>query len=186
MSKFVFSKTSLENKETCTKKIQIALEKALNHGVLDFKVLYGHRPPDVQFDLFKKGRSKIGKISEIGLFDDDILRSKNVIILKNSGVKGVDGIWKVFDYKSIVTNKDGYVNLSKHNFFPSKAVDVVPVINGRISFVKEHVLTLSGFLMSFFQNEMKDKWRWGGNWDRDQEVVTDQIFNDLLHFEEYF
>jgi hypothetical protein len=25
--------------------------------------------------------------------------------------------------------------------------------------------------------------RWGGNWDRDNEVVTDQKFDDLVHFE---
>jgi peptidoglycan L-alanyl-D-glutamate endopeptidase CwlK len=27
------------------------------------------------------------------------------------------------------------------------------------------------------------KLRWGGNWDRDGEPVTDQDFQDLVHFE---
>ena len=25
--------------------------------------------------------------------------------------------------------------------------------------------------------------RWGGNWDRDGEIITDQTFQDLVHFE---
>ena len=62
----------------------------------DCTILCGHRDVNEQFELFKKGR------------------------------KEVNGVWVVKDRSQVVTWKDGIKNLSKHNYYPSEAVDAAP------------------------------------------------------------
>lgn len=71
---------------------------------------------------------------------------------------------------------------SKHNSVPSKAVDVVPYVNGEVSYQRDHCVYLAGLIMAI-ATELGVKIRWGGNWDQDGEVITDQSFQDLVHFE---
>ena len=71
---------------------------------------------------------------------------------------------------------------SKHNSDPSDAIDIAPFINGKISWNTQHCLVLAGLMLAA-ASELGVKVRWGGNWDRDGEPVTDQTFNDLVHFE---
>ena len=63
----------------------------------DFAVTHGHRTPEEQFELFKKGRSL-----------------------------NMDGKWIITDRKKVVTYVDGYEKKSKHNAEPSKAIDMYP------------------------------------------------------------
>lgn len=63
---------------------------------IDCTVIYGYRTPEEQFELFKKGRERI------------------------------DGWWTITDKSKVVTNLDGTTKKSRHNYYPSKAVDVVP------------------------------------------------------------
>jgi len=63
---------------------------------IDCTVIHGHRTYEEQFELFKKGRER------------------------------VDGWWTVIDKSKVVTNLDGNTKKSMHNYYPSKAVDVVP------------------------------------------------------------
>ena len=72
---------------------------------------------------------------------------------------------------------------SKHNHLPSKAMDCVPYVNGKSSWVKVHCCVLSGLIQAAAVEE-RIKLRWGGNWDMDSEPITDQDFQDLVHFEE--
>lgn len=71
---------------------------------------------------------------------------------------------------------------SKHNCKPSRAVDIAPYVNGRLSFNKLHMSYLAGVVQATAE-EMDISLRWGGNWDRDGEPITDQRFDDLCHFE---
>ena len=71
----------------------------------------------------------------------------------------------------------------KHNCTPSKAADCVPWINGRVSWNELHCCVLSGIIQSAARI-LKLEIRWGGNWDRDGEPITDQDFQDLVHYEE--
>jgi len=75
---------------------------------------------------------------------------------------------------------------SKHNVVPpcqlSSAVDVVPCINGAVSWDKSHCLVWSGLMLAAAVEEGVNI-RWGGNWNMDGEPITDQNFNDLVHFE---
>ena len=87
-----FSKRSKGNLATADTKLQQLFNAVIEE--FDCTVIYGHRTPEEQFDLFKKGRER------------------------------KDGWW--VKVGPTVTNLDGLNKKSKHNYFPSKAVDVVP------------------------------------------------------------
>lgn len=70
----------------------------------------------------------------------------------------------------------------KHCADPSLAVDVAPYINGHASYDQRHCLYFAGYVIAT-ANSMGLSIRWGGDWDRDGEPVTDQDFQDLVHFE---
>lgn len=91
---YKFSKRSKDNLASADEKLQLLFNEVIKE--FDCTVIYGHRTPEEQFELFKKGRERI------------------------------DGWWKVVDKSKVVTNIDGKTKKSKHNYKPSKAVDVVP------------------------------------------------------------
>lgn len=70
----------------------------------------------------------------------------------------------------------------KHCADPSLAVDVAPYINGKASYDTRHCLYFAGYVLATAKSLGIDV-RWGGDWDRDNEPVTDQDFQDLVHFE---
>ncbi len=70
----------------------------------------------------------------------------------------------------------------KHNRYPSLAVDVAPYLNGKISWDMRHCLYFAGVAMGI-ASQAEIKIRWGGDWDMDNEPITDQDFQDLVHFE---
>ena len=75
---------------------------------------------------------------------------------------------------------------SKHNVLKpgdySEAVDLVPYINNKISWDKNHCIALSGIILAVGKIQGYTI-RWGGNWDLDGEPITDQDFQDLVHYE---
>lgn len=115
----------------------------------DCKGIYGYRNQELQFELFKRGR-----------------------IEKN-------GVWVVENKLLVITNCDGYIKKSNHNFLPSKAIDIAPYpINWRDI---NRMYYFAGFVKGIAQ-KMGIKIRWGGDWDGDTDL-NDQTFNDLVHFE---
>ena len=70
----------------------------------------------------------------------------------------------------------------KHNRNPSDGIDVCPYINGSLSWDARHCLFFAGIVIGISEM-MGIKLRWGGDWDMDGEPVTDQEFQDLVHFE---
>lgn len=74
----------------------------------------------------------------------------------------------------------------KHNTLTpvelSRAVDIVPYVNGKPSWDKNHCLVWAGVMLAAAA-EAGVEIRWGGNWDCDGEPITDQGFQDLAHFE---
>ena len=74
---------------------------------------------------------------------------------------------------------------SKHNSYPSMAVDVAPYPVDwddihRFYYFAGQVMAVAGAL--YQQGEIEHEIRWGGDWDKDTEV-KDNKFNDLVHFE---
>lgn len=64
----------------------------------------------------------------------------------------------------------------------SNAVDIAPYVDGHISWNEYHCCYVAGIVMAIAK--LKGiKIRWGGNWDMDSEPVTDQDFQDLVHYE---
>ena len=70
----------------------------------------------------------------------------------------------------------------KHNTYPSQAVDIVPFVNGKLSYKTSHCCYMAGLILGIAAS-LGIKLRWGGNWDMDGEIMTDQTFQDLVHFE---
>ena len=74
---------------------------------------------------------------------------------------------------------------SKHNVANltdlASGIDVAPNVNG-ISWNKLHCCVMAGVILSS-AHFLGVKIRWGGNWDMDREPITDQDFQDLVHFE---
>ena len=67
----------------------------------------------------------------------------------------------------------------KHNSDPSNAVDVAPYPIAWDD--KERFIYFGGFVKGVAL-EMGISLRWGGDWDNDTQL-SDQKFNDLVHFE---
>lgn len=87
---------------------------------------------------------------------------------------------------------DGVTSKSKHQVTRSQpkamATDVFPYVNGKadysmetLSYLAGHIVAVSEMLYSF--GRISHVVRWGGNWDGDGEILTDQEFDDRPHFE---
>lgn len=80
---------------------------------------------------------------------------------------------------------DGLTQKSKHNYKPSKAVDLMPwpqVVNGIDIWQDKFRWNLFGGLVLGTARSMGIGIRWGGDWDGDFSNA-DQSFHDLPHFE---
>jgi peptidoglycan L-alanyl-D-glutamate endopeptidase CwlK len=85
-------------------------------------------------------------------------------------------------FKEKKTGKDGVNHLSKHNYNPSLAVDIYGWVDGKMDYSIPVMCYLAGVIESV-AGEFGFKIRWGGNWDGDGIIITDQNFDDLPHFE---
>ena len=79
----------------------------------------------------------------------------------------------------IVTYKDGVNDLSKHNFYPSLAVDVVP---HPVQWSNTNRMYHFAGVVIQTARAMGIRIRWGGDWNRDTQT-DDERFVDLPHFE---
>jgi peptidoglycan L-alanyl-D-glutamate endopeptidase CwlK len=70
---------------------------------------------------------------------------------------------------------------SKHNSSPSMAMDLLPCINGRVSWNDLQCYEFSGYVMRV-AFELGIPIKSGADWDLDHDV-TDQRLNDPCHFE---
>lgn len=79
---------------------------------------------------------------------------------------------------------------SRHNTKPSRAVDLAPYCNklGGIDWDNEKGFYFFGGVVKatayalLCKGLIEHEIRWGGDWDSDNDL-TDQSFNDLVHFE---
>ena len=128
------------------------LQQVFNEVVktFDCTIISGHRPPEEQFKLFQKGRIK-----------DDL------------------GNWLIVKREDVVTYKDGYEKLSKHNYRPSLAVDVVPYPVEWDN--KDRMIYFAGFVKGVSE-KLGFEIVWGGDWDADTDM-EDQTFKDLPHYQ---
>jgi len=91
-------------------------------------------------------------------------------------------------YKYGKSHLDGVHKLSKHNYTPSRAVDVVPYpINWddvkRFEYFGGYVLGIADIL--YKDGKMSHRVRWGGNWrgNINNRDIQRSGFRDYVHFE---
>lgn len=89
-----YSRVSDGRLDTADPKLQHVFREVIVY--FDHSIIYGYRAPELQFDLFKRGRR---------------LES---------------GVWVIENRLEVVTFKDGYEKLSNHNYQPSRAIDAIP------------------------------------------------------------
>lgn len=82
---------------------------------------------------------------------------------------------------------DGITKKGKHNYEPALACDIYAYI-GKVSWDDKHLIYLGGHIKGVaallkLQGKITHDLRWGGNWDRDGVIISDQTFIDLPHFE---
>lgn len=74
---------------------------------------------------------------------------------------------------NIVTNCDGYIKKGKHNYLPSKAVDIAIFVNDKLTWDEKYYKKVATHVLKKAK-ELGIKIMWGGNWKN---------FKDLPHFE---
>ena len=155
MSKYKFSKTSKKRLGSCHHDIQFVMNMAIELSPMDFGIAEGHRSVEVQQEYYSRGRDEDGNI----INEDEV-----------------------------ITYIDGVTKKGKHNYKPSEAVDIYAWVNDKASWKAKDMIFLAGFIsgiaeMLFKQGIISSKFRWGGNWDQDGEILSDQDFDDMPHFE---
>lgn len=89
---------------------------------------------------------------------------------------------------AIVTQIDGVNKFGKHNQKPSMAVDIYAFVDGKASWHGETITYIMGVIraatsMLIQTKQITHNLRWGGNWDMDGQILTDQGFDDRPHVE---
>lgn len=81
---------------------------------------------------------------------------------------------------------------SKHNLYPSHAVDIAPwrgrIIWGETKAERDDIIYMMGSIMGLAKGmlasgEIKHEMRWGGDWNMNS-IVNDESFEDLFHIEQ--
>jgi peptidoglycan L-alanyl-D-glutamate endopeptidase CwlK len=159
---FKFGNRSNENLEEVHQDLQLIMEESIKVSDVDFGITEGYRAPAKQFEYYKRGRE----------YDYDSDK------------------WVISNRSKVVTYLDGTIKKSKHNENPAMAVDIYIYIPGkpRMAYDFSHMSYVAGVITAttkrlLDEGEIKHSIRWGGNWDGDGELITDQSFDDLPHFE---
>ena len=92
------------------------------------------------------------------------------------------GKWVLVDPGKKVTNVDGFNIMSNHNYSPSKAFDFTCYVNGKLTWKEKYYVFVAGYIMGKAQ-ELGIDVTWGGNFDRDNDIMEAGTFRDLGHFE---
>ena len=91
-------------------------------------------------------------------------------------------------YRQKKTLIDGINKQSKHNLSPSRAFDFCAIVRGKASWDVPYLCYIGGVMiacgaMLLERHEIASPIRWGGNWNRDGEIITGQRLVDLPHIE---
>ena len=130
-----FSKRSRANLDGCHDDIIAVCNELII--VTDFSVVFGNRPPELQFELYQKGRE-----------------------FKNDK-------WIVARQNEVVTYCDGFKKLSNHNKTPSDAVDLIPYPSKYSDRNEQYYLAGAFLAVAYrlkVQGIIESSFRWGGRW----------------------
>ena len=124
--------------------------------------------------------------AELQLLAHEALSHSQIDFAVTEGHRSIERQKQLFDAGR--SRIDGINKRGKHNHSPSLAFDLCAIVKGKASWKESHMSYLGGVLTATAQalyaaGRMKQRLRWGGNWDGDGEIITDQSFIDLPHFE---
>lgn len=140
-----FGKSSSDKLATCQPDLQKVMNAVIKR--VDITILYGHRTPAEQLELFKQGRKfEAGRWIKVG---------------------------------ATVTDKDGTHKLSKHNYLPSKAVDIAPYPIDWNNI--QRFIDVAKIVMEEAE-KLGIKLVWGADWDGDGNIAEHSL-QDYPHFE---
>lgn len=95
-------------------------------------------------------------------------------------------------FKQGKTEIDGINKIGKHNLDPAEAADIYCYKDrqSKASYTVHQMAYIAGLFDAvahylYESGEISHLIRWGGNWDQDGIIITDQEFDDLPHFELY-
>lgn len=155
MGKFNFGARSMKEIETMVPDLKVIFLEAIKHSDVDFGVSQGGRTVAQQLEYFLAGNSKI-----------DPRKYKPATLV---------------DVAKHVTNELSPL---------SRAGDIFISVPGKpaMAYDIKSLCYVAGLMTStanrlFDEGKIKSRLRWGGNWDMDGEIYTDQTFQDLPHFE---
>jgi peptidoglycan LD-endopeptidase CwlK len=139
---------------SCAESIQKVLTKAATR--YPFHIVFGHRSPAEQFELYKKGRKQEG------------------------------GVWVIVSKSSVVTYCDGIRSVSNHNYMPARAVDIIPDSNdwndrSAFAFLAGKIIAIADEM--FDAGQIPHRLKWGGDWDEDGRTLDEKLI-DYPHIEE--
>jgi peptidoglycan L-alanyl-D-glutamate endopeptidase CwlK len=151
-----FSNKSMIQYNTLHPDLQKILDVGIVRCLVDFSLIEGHRPPEKQFEYYKKGRTF---------------------------VEGKD--WIVTNKKQVITNVDGYKKKGKHNYNPSLAVDIAVYVPGKpqLTYDSIHLTYVAATLMCiaeelYEKGLITHKLTWGRDWDRDGDLSDNKLFDE--------
>ena len=147
--------------ETLHPDLQRIISWCLDYCAVDFSLIEGHRPPSKQFEYYQKGRELVGND------------------------------WVVVNKKKVITNVDGIKVKGKHNYKPSRAVDLCAYVPDKpqLAWDSIHLTYLAATFIAVGEFMYKEglithKLRWGGNWDKDGDLDDNRLV-DRPHIELY-
>ena len=152
---YKFSKTSKTRLNTCHKDLQLIMNISIARSPVDFGIAQGARTVAEQQKYYNEGKSKISP-NHYSTLEKLIKKAKHIV--------------------------DGKIRKK------SMAVDIYAYYDSDARWDQKHLCFLGGLIMGVAA-ELKEKCaithelRWGGNWDGDGIIISDQTFQDLPHFE---
>ena len=136
---YKFSPLSETKLSGCHTDLILLAHQSIGDSPFDFKITDGHRSPQRQFELYKRGRVLI------------------------------DGKWVITDKSKVVTNIDGIRKKSNHNYSPARAFDIQILVDGvgtweakYYRYVADHIMGVANRL--FLEGKISNEISWGGDW----------------------
>lgn len=158
MGNFKFSLISKERLEECAPDLQAIIELGLKWSEVDFGINCGHRTPETQYDLYKKGRAH------------------RRIVDRSKVVTNCDGYTKKSKH-----NFNPSLAVDIVPFIRGTMVwdEVAFLYLGGV------MRAASKYLLDYAAPNKKitHGLRWGGNWNGDGEIVKGQKLVDMPHYE---
>lgn len=123
--------------------------------------------------------------ADLQLIAMEAIKSSEVDFGIACGHRSIEDQQKAF--KAGLSKLDGVNKKSKHNHSPSMAFDIYAWV-GSTSYNVHDLSYIAGVIQAVArrlkaEGKITHDIRWGGNWDQDGVIITDQTFQDLPHFE---